>query len=271
VYSLQWHSDIKCRPPPTRAAQEERGEENEVSDDIGDRFKGYEAVFDYALPRRLPMVIRVDGRAFHGLKLAKPFDDHFFDCMAATAKALCREIQGAKLAYFQSDEISIIARDDMQNTTQPWVGKRLSKLVSLSAAVATATFNDAFGAHNTRQFDSRAFVVPDLNEVVNYCIWRQQDASRNSVSMAARAIFSHKECHLKTTSDLIDRLRAAETPWEDTPTHFKRGAVCRVVRVNRHVEYLGTEIERNEWQIDTEPPIFTQDRAYIETLYAVVE
>jgi|HubBroStandDraft_2_1064218.scaffolds.fasta_scaffold11246_2 tRNA(His) guanylyltransferase len=238
-----------------------------MSDDIGDRFKGYEAVFDYALPRRLPMVIRVDGRAFHGMKLDKPFDSNFYEAMASTAKALCREIQGAKLAYFQSDEISIIARDDMQNTTQPWVGKRLSKVVSLSAAVATSAFNAAYDFENPRQFDSRAFVVPDLNEVVNYCIWRQQDATRNSISMAARAVFSHKECHLKTTNDLIDMLREAGKPWEDTEARFKRGAVCRTVAVKRYVEYLKTEIDRNEWQIDEAPPIFTQDRAYIETLY----
>lgn len=237
-----------------------------MADDIGDRFKRYEAVFDYSLPRRMPMVIRVDGRAFHGLKLDKPFDSVFHIRMQAAAMALCKNIQGAVLAYFQSDEISIIARDDMENTTQPWVDKRLNKLLSLSAAIATAAFNEG-SEYGPRQFDSRAFVVPDLNEVTNYLIWRQQDATRNSVSMAAQAQFSHKSLHGVDSRGMIDRLREAGKPWEDTPTHFKRGTILRPVKVLKVVPQTNVECERREWQFDMEPPIFTADRAYIETLY----
>ena len=236
-----------------------------MADDIGDRFKAYEGCFDYSLPRRVPMVIRVDGRGFHGLTLAKPFDNLFFAHMAHVAAALCKEIQGSVLAYFQSDEISIVARDDMQPNTEAWVGKRLSKVVSLSAAVATATFNEWSGLH--RQFASRAFVLPDLSEVTNYLIWRQQDATRNSVSMAAHAAFSHKSLHGVNSNGMIDRLREAGKPWEETPTHFKRGAVCKPVVVFKVVPQTGMMCERREWQIDMEPPIFTQDRAYVEALY----
>lgn len=237
-----------------------------MSDDIGDRFKGYERCFDYSLPRRLPMVIRVDGRAFHGLKLAKPFDSAFHIRMQATATALCKGIQGAVLAYFQSDEISIVARDDISNTTQPWVDKRLNKLLSLSAAIATAAFNDC-SEYGPRQFDSRAFVVPDLNEVTNYLIWRQQDATRNSISMAAQAQFSHKSLHGVDSKEMINMLREISKPWEETPTHFKRGTILRPVKVTKLVPEIGTTCERREWQLDMEPPIFTTDRAYIETLY----
>ena len=243
-----------------------------MSDDIGDRFKAYEACFDYSLPRRMPMVIRVDGRGFHGLKLDKPFDASFFHVMSAVARAMCANIQGTVCAYFQSDEISIIARDDMQNTTQPWVGKRLSKVVSLSAAMATAYFNNHAPEHfGNRQFDSRAFVLPGLNEVTNYLIWRQQDATRNSVSMAAHAAFSHKSLQGVDSNGMIDRLREAGIPWESTPTHFKRGAVCKPVIVTKPVPQTGLTCERREWQIDCEAPIFTADRAYIETIYNAPE
>ncbi len=239
-----------------------------MSDSIGDRFKGYEAVFDYSLPRRMPMVIRVDGRAFHSIKLEKPFDDLFHRAMCATATALCQSIQGAVLAYFQSDEISIVARDDMQNTTEPWVGKRLSKVLSLSAAIATSAFNtNAQELFGSQQFDSRAFVLPDINEVTNYLIWRQQDATRNSVSMCAQAMFSHKSLHGVNSNGMIDRLREAGKPWEETPTHYKRGAVCKPVTVLKTVPQTGETCERREWQIDREPPIFTTERGYIETLY----
>lgn len=240
-----------------------------MNDAIGDRFKGYERCYDFALPRRLPLVIRVDGRAFHGLKLTKPFDWRFADCMALTAIALCEEVQGTVLAYVQSDEISIVARDDMQNTTEPWVGKRLSKMLSLSAAIATATFNHHFGER--RQFDSRAFVLPDLTEVENYLIWRQQDATRNSVSMAAHAAFSHSSLQGVNTNAMLDRLREAGKPWEEVPIRFKRGVVVRKETVMKWTEYLGREIARSEWTLDAEPPIFTQERAYLSRLYRSVE
>lgn len=239
-----------------------------MSDDIGDRFKRYEGCFDYSLPRRLPMVIRVDGRAFHGLKLAKPFDDVFHARMCLTAVALCKGIQGAVLAYFQSDEISIIARDDIENTTQPWVDKRLSKVLSLSAAIATAAFNDgAPEGYGVRQFDSRAFVLPDMNEVTNYLIWRQQDATRNSVSMAAHAAFSHKSLQGVNSNGMIDRLREAGKPWEDTPTHFKRGTLLRPVTVLKAVPQTGETCERREWQFYLDMPLITNDRAYVEAIY----
>ena len=243
-----------------------------MSDDIGDRFKAYERCWDFALPRRMPMVIRVDGRGFHGLKLQKPFDHDFFAVMAHTATMLCKEIQGAVLAYFQSDEISIVARDDMQPNTEAWVGKRLSKLLSLSAATATAAYNErAWMTWGWQQFDSRAFVLPDLSEVTNYLIWRQQDATRNSVSMAAHAAFSHKSLQGVNSQGKIDRLRLAGKPWEETPARFKRGAVVRPVTVRKPVPELGIECDRREWQVDEEPPIFTQDRAYIEALYRLPE
>lgn len=237
-----------------------------MKDDIGDRFKQYEAVFDYSLPRRSPMVIRVDGRAFHGITLAKPFDSIFHARMLTTAMALCKSIQGTVLAYIQSDEISIIARDDMTNTTQPWVGKRLSKVVSLSAAIATSEFNTA-SLFGQRQFDSRAFVVPDINETVNYLIWRQQDATRNSISMAAHAAFSHKSLHGVDSNGMLDRLRTAGKPWEDTPTHFKRGTICKPVKVTKPVPQTGETCVRREWLIDYEIPIFTANRTYLEALY----
>jgi tRNA(His) 5'-end guanylyltransferase len=239
-----------------------------VADDIGDRFKAYEACWDFSLPRRMPLVIRVDGRGFHGLKLQKPFDHDFFRTMAGVAEALCREIQGAVLAYVQSDEISVIARDDVQPNTEAWLGKRLSKVISLAAATATAAYNErSHMVWDWQQFDARAFVLPDLSEVTNYLIWRQQDATRNSVSMAAHAAFSHKSLQGVNSNGMLDRLRKAGKPWEETPTHFKRGAVVRRVKVPKYVEFLKAEVWRSEWDIHTEPPIFTQDRAYIEELY----
>lgn len=248
-----------------------------MSDDIGDRFKAYEACWDYALPRRLPLVIRVDGRGFHSLPLSKPFDEVFWDNMSKTALALCEEIQGARLAYFQSDEISVIARDDMSLQSEAWFGKRLQKMVSIAASVAAVNFNHAkrfkLGkVYRDVEFDARAFVLPDLTEVENYLIWRQQDATRNSVSMAARAVYSHKQCNDKNTPQLLDMLHAADKPWNAVETRFKRGAVAKRVVVTKPIPRgpkAGENCERREWQIDTEAPVFTADRNYLRLLLEV--
>ena len=230
-------------------------------DDIGDRFKEYERCYDFTLPRRLPLVIRVDGRAFHSLKLEKPFDSGFWAAMSCAAMELVTEVQGARLAFFQSDEISVIARDDMNLGTQPWVGKRLSKILSLSAAIATRTFNEAAGLEC--EFDARAFVVPSMDEAINYLIWRQQDATRNSVQMLARSVFSHKECDRKNTAALIEMLHARGHEWENLATVWKRGAVVTM----KPVPKTGQTVPRRDWVVDTEPPVFAKDRGYVERLY----
>lgn len=235
-------------------------------DDIGDRFKDYERCYDFTLPRRLPLVIRVDGRAFHSLKLTKPFDSSFWAAMMCTAMELCREIQGARLAFFQSDEITVIARDDMSIQTQPWVGKRLSKILSLSAAIATSAFNRA-SDYGPCQFDARAFVVPSMDEAINCLIWRQQDATRNSVQMLARSVFSHKECDRKNTAALLEMLRARAIEWDSLATVYKRGAVVKPVVTMKPVPQTGQTVPRRGWVVDPETPIFTQDRVYLERLY----
>lgn len=77
-----------------------------MSDAIGDRFKRYERCYDFEMPRRLPLIIRVDGRSFHSLALKKPFDEYFFIAMSGIAMALCTGIQGAVLAYQQRSRVS---------------------------------------------------------------------------------------------------------------------------------------------------------------------
>lgn len=237
-----------------------------MSDDpIGDRFKRYERCYDFVLPWRMPMIIRVDGRGFHGLKLKKPFDNGFSHSMAWTAVELCTQIPGTRYAYVQSDEISLVVRDDQSHQTQPWVGKRLSKVLSLSAAMATRAFNKHMCLE--REFDSRAFVLPDYTEVENYLIWRQQDATRNSVSMMAHAYFSHKELQGKSSPMMRTMLEAAGHRWEDLETYLKRGTGVRRCTIARWVPALKASIPRKVWAIDGEIPIFTQDRQYLRDQY----
>jgi len=246
-------------------------------DDIGDRFKDYEASFDYTLPRRVPMIIRVDGRAFHGINLEKPFDEQFWEYMAATAVALCKEIQGAVMAYFQSDEISIVVRDDFDDRTEAWMKKRLSKILSLSAATASVSFNAAVrGALiqrniGDRQFDSRVLLVPSVSEVVNYMIWRQQDAMRNSISMVAQSIFTQGQLNGVPTIDLLEMIRDAGHPWEDYALKFQRGCVVhKIATISPFVDPRNGSVvtpTRRHWNVDIGTPIFTEHRDYLKSIY----
>lgn len=111
---------------------------------LGDRMKRYEHSYRLTFPRRLPVVIRVDGRAFHShlRGAAKPFDMQFIEDMGHVAVALCEEISGAVFAYHQSDEVSVLVQDWVGEHAEPWFAGELQKIVSLSAAIATAALGE---------------------------------------------------------------------------------------------------------------------------------
>lgn len=219
--------------------------------------KAYERVTKHQLQKRTYTIIRVDGRSFHNYtkNLNKPFDHTLTGCMGETARALVEEIQGAKLAYFQSDEISIVATDFDNHETEPWFGGIVQKVASVSASVATAAFNNYAREYKlgptTAQFDSRVFSIPSRHEVVNYLIWRQQDAERNSLQMFARSIFSHKQLDGKNSRQIHDMLHGAGENWNNLPEGDKRGRCISK--------------EDGKWKLDFRIPIFTKDRDYIES------
>jgi tRNA(His) guanylyltransferase len=227
---------------------------------LGDRMKNYEDCFRISLPGRMPLILRVDGRAFHTLTkgLEKPFDTRFSESMLHTALMLCEEIQGAKLAYWQSDEISILATDYDMLTTQAWFDKNLQKMVSISASVASVEFNEDFCGDKPATFDSRAFVLPK-EEVCNYFLWRQQDATRNSINSVGQSKFSPKQLHGKSTDAVQDMLfKEKGLNWNDLPIWQKRGACI----VRNAAGY---------WAVDYEIPIFSKDRNYVNKFVNIGE
>ena len=115
-----------------------------MKDSLGDRIKGhYENRFRHHLPRRSYTILRVDGKAFHTYTRGceRPFDFALMEDMDFTAKAMCEQIQGCKLAYVQSDEISLVLTDFDTLQTDAWFDGNIQKMVSISAAIATAEFN----------------------------------------------------------------------------------------------------------------------------------
>lgn len=270
---------------------------SEKKNDLGRRMKGYEGVSRFYLTRRMPVIIRIDGKAFHSFTkgFERPFDDVLIESMQETAKYLCRNITGCKLAYTQSDEISLLLEDYDNIATQSWFDNNLQKLVSVSASMATMEFNRCFANNvakyfeknnteehhelitayslkvGTAMFDSRAFVLP-RDEVCNYFIWRQQDASRNSIQMVAQTFFTHKQLQGKNCNQLQEMLFSEHhINWNNYPTVYKRGS-CIVKSLDSKkdevLEDLGTVkvIFRPKWVVDKEIPVFTKDRQYIESL-----
>ena len=289
-------------------------------DSLGDRMKGYENAFRHYLPRRMPVIIRIDGKAFHTYTKGfhKPFDYILMKTMQETAYELCKKIEGVKLAYVQSDEISLLLTNDDTLETEPWFGNNLQKLCSIAASIATLAFNKAmqqciydftysfsigtveetyaflekeYGyskefmqseewgwyfhriqtSHcNGAVFDARAFVLPK-EEVTNYFIWRQQDATRNAIQMLGQCNFPHKELQGKSCNDIQDMLMLQKgINFNDMPTEFKRGVCC--IKEEYYPDAapgcedcpIDATSVRTRWVLDKEIPIFTQDREYVE-------
>lgn len=205
-------------------------------DPLGTRIKqNYENRTRYYIPRRTYTIIRLDGCHFktytRGLK--KPFDKELSEDIDSSIIAMLPEIQGAVFAYTQSDEISILLTDFATPNTDAWFDGNLQKMVSVSASIMTAQFNRLRILRNRplkcppldgskrpylseipmAYFDSRVFTVPDRIEVMNYFIWRNQDCSRNSVSMVAQHHFSHKELQGKSTPDMHEMLHHLGVNW----------------------------------------------------------
>lgn len=271
-----------------------------VYNDLDKRMKEfYEQVPKTRLIRRMPVAVRIDGRAFHTFTRSfnRPFDDFLIDCMQQTMKYLCENIQGCVIGYTQSDEITLILVDYKKLNSSAFFDYEVQKICSISASMATMAFNRIFreklqemdreimekawdapeielelyktyekALQRGAMFDARCFNIPK-EEVANLLWWRMHDATRNSIQMVGQANFSDKELHGKTCNDIQDMLMTQKgINWNDFPTHKKRGSCC--IKSTTSCTYATTDaegnvttgaIERPHWYIDTEIPLFKGD------------
>jgi tRNA(His) guanylyltransferase len=233
---------------------------------LGDRMKQHERVTKTVLPRRSYTVLRVDIRAAHSYLrgAAKPFDEPFMADMDAVGEALCADISGAVFAYVQSDEVSVLAVDFAAAGTQPWFGGEVQKWCSVAASIATAALN-ARRPGPPALFDARVFPLADPVEVANYFIWRQRDAVRNSVSMAAQAVFPHRRLQGVNSGQAQDLLwQEHGINWNDYPDGCKRGRVVvrasgerEVTFVHRRTGAEQTIVAMRSWWETRPAPHFT--------------
>lgn len=233
---------------------------------LDDRMKRYEQSVGSILVPRLPAILRIDGRAFHSFTkgMKRPYDANFHKWMQSMAVHLCQNISTAALAYGQSDELSILLIDYNELETQQWFGGTVQKVVSVASSIATLHFNDCIWQHLTdysdklfkATFDARVFSLP-CSDTINYFIWRQKDAIRNSIQSLGQANFSPKELHGKSIDDICAMLNEKDIRFEECPIVQQRGYV-----VKRFTESLDGN---RTWTVDKDIPVFTGDgRKYID-------
>lgn len=251
---------------------------------LSDRMKKYEEPTDLCLVRRMPAIIRIDGKAFHSFtkRFSPDYDEFFRRMMEQTTLELCKNIQGARIAYSQSDEISILLVDYNKFNSEPFLNGRVQKIASVVASMATLYFNkeindaclnsqSAEGPKfdgvlvsllcnklHTAMFDARVFNIP-REDVTNYFIWRQQDAVRNSILDLGYKYFSHKQLLNHSCDQIQDKLfKERGINWNNCEIKLKRGFT-----VAKH----GGDF----WYTDLAIPEFSKDREYIDLLVNCVE
>jgi tRNA(His) 5'-end guanylyltransferase len=217
---------------------------SEAKNALAARMKGYyEDRYRIYLPRSTYTIIRVDGKAFHlyTRKASRPFDEDLESAFAYATCCLCKEIQGCKFAYLQSDEVSVLLTDFEQPGTQAWFDGNLQKIVSVAASHFTSAFNnhinyladenpapglESYKFQPRATFDARAFVIPHRIEVENYFIWRQRDWVRNAINMMAEVHFSPRQLDKRNNKQRLEDLATVGVQWENIPVKHRFGRLC---------------------------------------------
>jgi len=220
---------------------------------IDERMKMYEAQMAHEVCMPLiPVLVRLDGKNFHKYTkgFTRPFDVGFHDAMVETTRFLVEEANTC-CGYTQSDEITLLFYKP-EVKSQIFMGGRVQKLVSILASIATWHFYWEIAKrkkdkeHEPAFFDCRVWQVPTLVEAANVFVWREQDAARNSVSMAAQHYFSHKQLQGKSTSEMQEMLfQVHNINWNNYPVSFKRGTYVQRRKRARRLE---------DWEWEKIPP-----------------
>jgi tRNA(His) 5'-end guanylyltransferase len=226
-----------------------------MNDELGNRIKSYyEDPARVLLPRKTWVIIRVDGKGFHTFTrdLERPYSQALADGLDRAAVFVAEQMAGCALGYGQSDEYSFLMTDFGRDESRMWFDGSVQKIASVTASLFTAGFHRGYAAAGYAAFDARVFAIPNRKEVERYFLWRQADATRNSLNMLASAHYTHAELLGKSAAEKHDLLHAKGENWAKWPADFKRG---RVVRPGE-----------GGFVVDREIPIFTREAGYLEGL-----
>lgn len=223
-----------------------------TNDKFGDRMKEYENAESSrkAMPG-LPILARLDGRAFHTFTkgMRRPYDVDMSEAMIETTKFLVDKMH-VELGYTQSDEITLFWYGMTDESGFLFDG-RFQKLSSVLAGMASAAFMKFMltvsmyserALKLTPSFDCRVWQVPNLDVAADVFAWRAGDAIKNSISMAAQAHFSHKELQNKNSVAKKQMLLDRGVNWDHYPPFFQQGTL--VARETREVMLTPDELEK---------------------------
>lgn len=220
-----------------------------TKDALGDRMKMYEQEYagEKIMPL-LPICARLDGKGFSKFTrgMERPFDKRFRDVMKFVTARLV-EKASALVGYTQSDEISLIFYSDSLDK-QLFFDRKIQKMVSVLTAMATFAFQEGLKQYMPEYygkeafFDCRVWAVPNQMEAVNSLVWRELDATKNSISMAAMCYYSHKALMNKNGAEKQEMLFQKGINWNDYPAEFKRGAY--IMRQKKEIPFSTEELEK---------------------------
>lgn len=205
-------------------------------DELGACFK--ESEDTTTLPLSLFTLLRIDGKTFHSFTngLKRPYDERLMMALDETTKKMMGDFPCLHYAYTQSDEVSFLLKtetiDDM-----PFKG-RVQKVLSVMVSSFTAHFAQQralympyFKPETIAAFDGRLFSLQSQEETIAYFEWRELDAVRNAVSMAARSHFSSKQLFKKSRSEMIEMMKEKGVYFDDYPLRFRKGVyLAKVVK-----------------------------------------
>ena len=213
-------------------------------ENLKERMEYFKSLADYKLTPNSYVIAHIDGRAFSKLvknRFKLPFDDDFISMMNATAAYVCKNVQGCKMAYVQSDEISLVITDFDTLNTDSFFSYRLCKMQSIIASLATAKFNslymlylmthnediepdELFSEKYLAQFDCKCFNVPTYNDAFAWIKYRQNDCMKNSKNQTCQTYLPHRMLVKLNSDEQIELLKQEKgIDWNDLPDDRKYG------------------------------------------------
>jgi len=239
---------------------------------LKNRIDNYVNISDYQIMARLPIIICINGRSFCKVTslLDKPFCQKLSDSMLSTMLKLCIEIEGSIFAYQYNDEIVILARNDQNIDTNPWLNNKIQKICSLTSSIATQHFNNITSSlinlMGDAFFYSQVFTTPNITEVINAMIYKQQQNFHISIQLACYYELLRKY-DKNTIKEMLTDLSIDEKidllnqecgiNFNEYPTSFRRGSAC--YKIPKIVD----GIIKNKWIINSELPIFAKDQLFL--------
>lgn len=199
---------------------------------LSERMREYELASKTRFPKRVPILIRADGKKFS--KFVKdfeaPFDSLLGEMLKLTAFNVAKKLDGCVFFTQHSDEMSFfintyqtLNQKGLMNLTKHKIDSEVASMITLEFVKQLVANDLTHLLDKFKGFDARSWVLPK-DEVVNYFFERQTSSKRNSIQMYARQYFTQKEINGLSGLLMIEKMREEKNfDWESVDTWHKYG------------------------------------------------